>query len=83
MVSIFSVLVKSIKLKKVKGGDKLDFNEIGLKGDPDFYRMGAISRVLYWIMCRYTNCAKISMIKQKDEKKSKLLLIKLYELRTM
>lgn len=45
MVSIFSVLVKSIKLKKVKGGDKLDFNEIGLKGDPDFYRMGAISPV--------------------------------------
>lgn len=43
---LFTVLVgKSIKLKKCKGAEKQDSDVIGSDGDPDFYRMSAISPV--------------------------------------
>mmetsp|Transcript_7586 Transcript_7586/g.9732 ORF Transcript_7586/g.9732 Transcript_7586/m.9732 type:complete len:321 (-) Transcript_7586:272-1234(-) len=38
-------LLDSIKLKKSKGVERKDSNEMGLDGDPDFYRMDVISPV--------------------------------------
>ena len=43
LIGILCYSMQNITPRAQKGNKKLDLNMIGLNGDPDFYRMGAIS----------------------------------------
>ena len=45
LIGILCYSMQNITPRAQKGDKKLDLNMIGLNGDPDFYRMGAISPV--------------------------------------